>query len=105
MNIGQAINEYLKDKKDLITVDDSLNINGNTIIRWDFANIPCPTMEELEALSIIASDLANQARINEESLAYLASTDWYVIRQQETGSAIPQEILDQRAAARAAIIR
>jgi len=34
---------------------------------------------------------------------YLASTDWYVIRQMETGEPIPQEVLENRAIARAAI--
>ena len=31
---------------------------------------------------------------------YLAETDWYVTRFSETGTAIPQDILDKRAAAR-----
>lgn len=46
-----------------------------------------------------------QDRINAESLTYLASTDWYVIRKQETGAEIPQDVLEQRAAARARIIK
>lgn len=41
---------------------------------------------------------------NAESRAYLASTDWYVIRQQETGVAIPQDILDARNLARSKVI-
>lgn len=45
-----------------------------------------------------------QAQVNQESREYLASTDWYVVRFAETGIAIPQEILDARAAARAAIV-
>jgi hypothetical protein len=35
---------------------------------------------------------------------FLSQTDWYVIRNFETGAAIPQDILDARAAARAAIV-
>jgi hypothetical protein len=46
----------------------------------------------------------NQKNINKQARAYLASTDWYVIRKEETGVAIPQEILDARAAARASIV-
>jgi hypothetical protein len=46
-----------------------------------------------------------QEQINADSLAYLASTDWYVVRQQETGTDIPQEVLDKRAEARAAVVR
>ena len=45
-----------------------------------------------------------QEVINTEALAYLASTDWYVIRLQETGVVIPQDILDARASARLSIV-
>lgn len=41
-----------------------------------------------------------QVELNREARAYLASTDWYVIRFQENGQEIPQEILDARQAAR-----
>ena len=41
---------------------------------------------------------------NKESLAYLAETDWYLTRKFETGVAVPQDILDARAAARVAIV-
>jgi hypothetical protein len=43
---------------------------------------------------------AAQDAINNESLAYLKSTDWYIVRLQETGKAVPQTILDERQAAR-----
>lgn len=39
-----------------------------------------------------------------EARQYLASTDWYVIRLQETGKAIPAEVLDARQKARDLII-
>lgn len=46
-----------------------------------------------------------QSRIAEEAararaLAYLASTDWMITRQMETGKAVPGEVLQNRAAAR-----
>jgi hypothetical protein len=41
---------------------------------------------------------------NAESIAYLASTDWYASRKADTGEAIPSDIAALRAAARAAII-
>jgi hypothetical protein len=53
---------------------------------------PPPTPEQL------------QQQTNAQARAYLASTDWYVIRMQERGTAIPQEILDARQAARDSII-
>ena len=45
-----------------------------------------------------------QQEVNAKALAYLASTDWYVIRLQETGIAVPQDVLDARAKARGDII-
>ncbi len=45
-----------------------------------------------------------QRRSNRKNRDYLSSTDWYVVRQAETGTPIPQEILDARAAARLAIV-
>jgi hypothetical protein len=46
-----------------------------------------------------------QAELNVKSLAYLASTDWYVTRFAETGAAIPDEVKAGRAAARSSIIK
>lgn len=63
------------------------------------------TVEELELhLNPPKTSEQLQEEVNAKSLAYLASTDWYVIRLQETGVAIPQEILDKRAEARLAIV-
>jgi len=41
---------------------------------------------------------------NKIALKYLADTDWYIIRYQETSVEIPQEILDARAEARTKVI-
>lgn len=45
-----------------------------------------------------------QDQINAEAKAYLSLTDWYVIRQLETGAAIPDEILSARAESRAKVV-
>lgn len=45
-----------------------------------------------------------QAQANAEARAYLLQTDWYVIRLQETGEAIPAGVASYRAAARAKVI-
>ena len=45
-----------------------------------------------------------QEQINNEARVYLASTDWYVVRFAETGTPIPQDILDARQAARDSIV-
>ena len=46
-----------------------------------------------------------QEATNRESLIYLSSTDWYVIRRSDTGVAIPIDIDEARAAAREAIVQ
>ena len=53
---------------------------------------PAPTAAEI------------QAQINAEHRAYLASTDWYIVRFAETGVAIPDEIKIARQAARDSIV-
>lgn len=52
---------------------------------------PAPTPEQLREREIA------------EKLAYLASTDWYVVRFAETGAAVPEDVGVARAAARARI--
>jgi hypothetical protein len=51
------------------------------------------------------SQQIEQERINNEALAYLASTDWLIIREMDSGLACPAEIKDLRQAAREAIIQ
>tara|TARA_R110000868_G_scaffold409032_1_gene693705 strand:- start:251 stop:541 length:291 start_codon:yes stop_codon:yes gene_type:complete len=45
----------------------------------------------------------SQNKINEESLSYLKSTDWYIVRMSETNVSVPDKVLKARAAARYAI--
>jgi hypothetical protein len=52
----------------------------------------------------IAAQVAQEA-INAEALAYLASTDWLVIREVDAGVACPEDIKQKRAEARAKILR
>jgi len=41
-----------------------------------------------------------QEKVNAEALAYLASTDWLIVRQMDTGTPCPEEIRLARQAAR-----
>lgn len=52
----------------------------------------------------ITAQVAQEA-INAEALAYLASTDWLIIREMDAGVPCPAEIKAERAAARARIVR
>jgi len=44
-----------------------------------------------------------KVRINTDNLLYLAETDWYAIRETETGVLMPEDVKLKRAEARAAI--
>ena len=52
----------------------------------------------------ITAQVAQEA-INAEALAYLASTDWLIIREVDAGVPCPAEIKAERAAARARVIK
>lgn len=47
----------------------------------------------------------SQEQINASAMAYLASTDWMVVRFMETGIAIPDSVIDQRRDARSKVVR
>ena len=57
-----------------------------------------------ENVQPVSVELTAQEVLNNESLGYLASTDWYITRHAETGVAVPEEITTARASARAAIV-
>lgn len=72
---------------------------------WDWVVIPAPAPEPApvpEPEPPTPEQL--QAQANAEARAYLAGTDWYVVRFAETGVAIPAEISAARQAARESII-
>ena len=66
----------------------SADKNGKPVLQ----DPPPPTAEEL------------QAQKNAEARAYLASTDWYVVRKAETGVEIPADVLEKRQAARDSVV-
>ena len=61
------------------------------------------TAWEANAPEAVAEPTAQEVT-NAESMAYLASTDWYASRKADTGEAIPSDIAALRAAAREAIV-
>jgi|TARA_R100000081_G_C4760325_1_gene139477 hypothetical protein len=60
----------------------------------NFSNVKTAEMKAEEA------NQAEQDAIDTEARAYLASTDWYLVREMETGVPTPQEIKDARQEAR-----
>lgn len=57
------------------------------------------TADDLKA----EAEARDQEARNAEARAYLADTDWYVVRQAETGEVIPEDISLARAKAREAV--
>lgn len=56
--------------------------------------------EALNAFMEKLKETQAQQKVNGEALSYLKTTDWYVIRNTETGKAIPPEVTGKRAEAR-----
>lgn len=59
------------------------------------------TFSEIQPLPITENP---QIAINQFARDYLRKTDWYVIRNTETGEPIPEEISEKRLEARTSII-
>jgi hypothetical protein len=91
---------------------DSWLVNGNmsvpndpnnsecvAVLAWiEEGNTPDPQFTDEE----IADN--TQSELNATSRAYLASTDWYIVRRAETSEEVPSDIITARAAARDAIV-
>jgi len=82
------------------SVQEYLN-NGQTITMT-----PAQVQEVSAFLAGIEPDPVLSAKVvqNRKNRQFLDQTDWYVVRKAETGIPIPQDILDLRAQARAAIV-
>jgi hypothetical protein len=87
--------------------------NGRYLI--DGTIINAINMEDAERLYLELSSGVNedvqqteqeneQYLLNKESREYLNTTDWYIVRQTETGVETPKVILDARAQARTTIV-
>ena len=61
------------------------------------------TAEYTIEITDITSQLAQEEQ-NRQALAYLAATDWYIIRELDSGVACPADIKALRAQARAQVI-
>lgn len=88
------------------TVEPGPDIEGKTqhfsitLNSWYYTDIPATPAEPVSPPT--PEDIRQQK--NMEARTYLTSTDWYIIRKIETGTAVPDAILIARQAARADII-
>ncbi len=80
-------------KKEIIELDADGNPTGVVI----------PAEYTIEIIDI--TQQIEQEKINAESLKYLEDTDWYIIREIDSGIPCPAEIKAARAIARAAIVK
>ena len=87
---------YLVDGKSVPLSDG--NKDYQEVQEWLKTNTSEPAYTQAEL------DKHTQDKINQEARQYLADTDWYIIRLQENGIAIPQAVLDLRATARTKVI-
>lgn len=100
------VDAFIKGKE--VSEDDSLNLElflKGDISGWRFKNIPAPSLEELKALEPQVSQKQNQEKINAEALAFLAATDWMVVRAVERGEELSPEFKAERQAARDRIVK
>jgi len=75
--------------------------NDYARVTWNDTNTqPLPSLADLELAWPLVQAKEAQATLNAEAQAYLASTDWMVLRQADSGEVMPNNIKDARAAAR-----
>ena len=87
-------------------------VNNNKSVPNDLRNTDCQeVLAYIEGGGTVEDEFTpqelaqhEQNTINSEALAYLSSTDWYIVRNQEVGAVIPADVLTKRQAAREAII-
>lgn len=90
--------------------DELLDSYGNEL-QPAVEAVPAVTRKEVKlraqyTIEIIdITEEVEQQKINQEALAYLAETDWMVIRQMDDGTPMPQDIKAKRAEARAKVKR
>lgn len=96
---AQTIQQQVEISPAVIAEDGSVLQEAVT----EMQEVHIPGSYEVEVIDISA-ELAQQA-INAEALAFLASTDWLITKQVETGIACPEEIKAERQAARDRIVK
>jgi hypothetical protein len=79
-DLALIIDKYLSDKSELRDENDSFNIANGSIFRWEFKNIPQPSIEQLYELIEPVNAKLEQNKINTESQAFLDATDFKVLR-------------------------
>ncbi len=83
------------------SLQDNSDGKGVFIAHWDAIKLGAkPTAEQISAATPAANVAQAQATLNQKHRAYLASTDYFAIREYEGGKPMPANIKELRAAAR-----
>lgn len=92
---GAKIMKYFRKDNQVYAYDDEQISQG-------YGKDMTPMTDEEVELHINPPKTAEQlkAEAKAEALAYLASTDWYIVRFIDSGVEVPQEVKDKRAEAR-----
>jgi hypothetical protein len=78
--------------------------NDEELVQW-LAQYSCVAPEGYLVEYIDVTAQVEQEKINAEALAYLASTDWMIVREIETQVACPSDIKQLRAEARLKVVK
>ena len=83
--------------------EDGVTVHTNA--NYDAIALEAQTESETDGVILTAEEIerANTSEANHVARQYLASTDWYITRQAETGVEVPSDILTKRAEARASV--
>jgi len=76
-------------------------MDGSTYVTMSGEVISSEVVADAERKQVELYDLELLEQAKSEARNYLTSTDWYITRFAETGVAIPKEVIDKRAEARA----
>lgn len=87
-----------QDDLEVMDIVDDIDMHGNVVGKKLEFNEARFNAKQILNANAEAAKQAEKQRI--EDLAYLISTDWYVVRFVETGVPIPSEITQLRAQAR-----
>lgn len=114
---GKPERWVLEDEEDISSALDTRQavlLPENEIINEETGEItivPAETITEYKLpaqYSVEYEDISaqlEQEQVNEESLKYLADTDWYILREADEGTPCPSDIKAARALARTRIVR
>jgi len=91
----------IRERAGLVEIPDPIRGDDLTHFNQEINEYPYLVVTQKPADMLARQE---QGRINQEALAYLASTDWLVIRAMESGVAVAPEVQLKRSKARASVV-